>query len=285
MGIVKNEIGNTYHNLTVIERAPNKNNRAQWICKCKCGNTTIVDGKSLRNGNTKSCGCLNKTKEIGKKYNKLTVISYSHTNDRGELIWKCICDCGNTTTAKSRDLHSGHKKSCGCIYSPDLSGKRFGRLTVLKRNKISRQWECQCDCGNIVHVSTSNLNCGNTSSCGCINYSIGEKNIADWLTNHNIKYKKEWKIPKTYYRFDFAILDEENRPILFIEFDGEQHYTDVKGVWGYNTEGLEEVKKRDMIKNQYAIDNKIMLVRIPYWERDNINKDTIFNPNYFVCFG
>ena len=55
---VKNEIGNTYGYLTVIERAENtKEGRAQWKCKCKCGNELIVLGKHLRSGNTKSCGC------------------------------------------------------------------------------------------------------------------------------------------------------------------------------------------------------------------------------------
>jgi len=58
---IKNEIGNTYGYLTVIERAPNnKDGRAMWKCRCKCGNEVIVLGKHLRSGNTKSCGCYQK---------------------------------------------------------------------------------------------------------------------------------------------------------------------------------------------------------------------------------
>lgn len=46
--------------LTVIGFAgKDKNNRALWKCLCDCGNETVVLGKSLRSGNTKSCGCLN----------------------------------------------------------------------------------------------------------------------------------------------------------------------------------------------------------------------------------
>ena len=64
---LKNEIGNTYGYLTVIERAENtKEGRAQWRCQCKCGNTVIVLGKHLRSGNTKSCGCYKK--ENNKKH-------------------------------------------------------------------------------------------------------------------------------------------------------------------------------------------------------------------------
>lgn len=58
MATLKNEIGNIYGYLTVIARATNDSSgRARWLCQCKCGNQVEVLGKSLRNGNTKSCGC------------------------------------------------------------------------------------------------------------------------------------------------------------------------------------------------------------------------------------
>lgn len=46
--------------LTVLRRFEfnNRHNQAQWVCRCECGNETIVIGGSLRTGNTKSCGCL-----------------------------------------------------------------------------------------------------------------------------------------------------------------------------------------------------------------------------------
>ena len=54
-------MGQKFGRLTVIERAENtKDGRAQWKCKCDCGNELIVRGKNLRNGSTKSCGCLQK---------------------------------------------------------------------------------------------------------------------------------------------------------------------------------------------------------------------------------
>lgn len=55
----------------------------------------------------------------------------------------------------------------------DISGKRFGRLTALRRVGISspvdRQalWECRCDCGAIRRVRSKCLRSGNTQSCGC----------------------------------------------------------------------------------------------------------------------
>lgn len=56
----------------------------------------------------------------------------------------------------------------------DLTGQRFGRLTVLKRvpdpgNGSTPRvfWECQCDCGKTVSVRAGALVSGNTTSCGC----------------------------------------------------------------------------------------------------------------------
>lgn len=55
----KNEIGNIYSRLTVIERTY-KNNKGEWYwrCVCTCGNETEVKGTHLRSGAVQSCGCL-----------------------------------------------------------------------------------------------------------------------------------------------------------------------------------------------------------------------------------
>ena len=53
----------------------------------------------------------------------------------------------------------------------DLTGKRFGRLTVIERskseNKMSK-WKCKCDCGNDTIVYRNALITGATASCGCL---------------------------------------------------------------------------------------------------------------------
>jgi hypothetical protein len=55
----KDETNNRYGKLTVLEYAgSNKDGRTLWACICDCGNTTVVTGKALRRGHTKSCGCL-----------------------------------------------------------------------------------------------------------------------------------------------------------------------------------------------------------------------------------
>ena len=42
---------------TVLKRAQNKGKRVFWLCRCVCGNVKIVQGTSLKNGVSKSCGC------------------------------------------------------------------------------------------------------------------------------------------------------------------------------------------------------------------------------------
>jgi hypothetical protein len=54
---VKNLVGNKYHKLTVIERAPTVKKHTYWKCLCDCGNYTIVDAGHLKTGHTTSCGC------------------------------------------------------------------------------------------------------------------------------------------------------------------------------------------------------------------------------------
>lgn len=53
--------GERFGRLLVIKEAEEKvvhGQQKRWICLCDCGNTTTVKGSNLRNGHTKSCGCL-----------------------------------------------------------------------------------------------------------------------------------------------------------------------------------------------------------------------------------
>lgn len=120
--------GMRFGRFTVVKRAKNnKDGRAMWECRCDCGNTRVVLGKCLRNGHTKSCGCLNKEivsersfiDRTGERYGKLTVVSraedYIFPNGKKHVMWICKCDCGNTTTVDVCMLVRGHTKSCGCL--------------------------------------------------------------------------------------------------------------------------------------------------------------------------
>lgn len=52
-------VGQKFGKLTVLYRLHNTKVRdIKWLCYCNCGNFVEVRGDALRNGNTKSCGCL-----------------------------------------------------------------------------------------------------------------------------------------------------------------------------------------------------------------------------------
>lgn len=70
MNKTKDVLNQKFGRLIVIKRQPNKKNIAMWLCLCDCGNTITTRGTFLRNGTTKSCGCLAKESSI--RVGKLT---------------------------------------------------------------------------------------------------------------------------------------------------------------------------------------------------------------------
>jgi hypothetical protein len=83
--------GQKFGRLTVLEKSKTINKRATWLCKCDCGNTKIIKAKYLRNGDTKSCGCLNKEKCI-KMYKKAAIKNrkYHPTISAALVIWRDV---------------------------------------------------------------------------------------------------------------------------------------------------------------------------------------------------
>lgn len=295
--------GKVFDKLTVLEKAPSRARHVYWKCQCECGNIVEISAESLKRNIPHDCGCvklqLQKEKEqakedklnhlVGKRFGKLIVEARTEERQNGSIVWKCKCDCGGYKNVPTHLLTSNHTQSCGClireVQGNDLTNQKFGKLTALYpcnyKKKSSVVWHCKCDCGNEYDVDSYNLRAGLTQSCGCINSSIGEENIQKLLKENNILYKKEYTVKEIgNLRFDFALLENE-KVIRLIEFDGIQHYSERSGVWSRN-DSLEHRQERDNRKNKWAMDNNIPLVRIPYWERDNITMEMISGDKYLV---
>jgi hypothetical protein len=74
----------------------------------------------------------------------------------------------------------------------DLTGKRFGRLFVIKRvgsNKFNKSiWLCKCDCGNEKIITGTLLRIGETTSCGCFNRERLIETSKEANTTHGKRY-------------------------------------------------------------------------------------------------
>lgn len=110
---------------------------------------------------------------VGRRYGKLIVMELLPSNGSKHRRWLCQCDCGNTHEATTGNLNSGHATNCGCERSPDLSGQKFGQITVIARSKNKRkrgdrmlvEWECRCDCGALVYRTTDQLTSQKNRMC------------------------------------------------------------------------------------------------------------------------
>ena len=76
----------------------------------------------------------------------------------------------------------------------DFSGKRFGRLLVIRRAENGRcggvRWECVCDCGNTTKSFRSGLASGITTSCGC-KQKEHAKRLGEGKRTHGMSKSKE----------------------------------------------------------------------------------------------
>lgn len=226
----------------------------------------------------------------GQKFGRLTVIERDYSK-KNRTYWLCQCECGNKKVVESCNLRKGLTKSCGCLQKErtsesllkDLTGQKFGKLTVLerdidKKDKEKVYWKCQCDCGNIASVMSGQLKSGKTMSCGCL-VSKGEYYIGNILNKMGLNYKKQYtfldlKGKDKPLRFDFAVFEEEKLCCL-IEYQGRQHYEpteDFGGEENFNIQRFYDEKKR-----HYCKENNIKLIEIPYWDFNKIDEIYISN--------
>lgn len=104
--------------------------------------------------------------------------------------WVCECSCGGTKKVLTGNLTRGRSRSCGCLQKElaaarktiDLTGRTFGRLTVISRSyKVRRgiTWLCECSCGTVKAIVGEDLSQGDTRSCGCLQRDLSAARAAE----------------------------------------------------------------------------------------------------------
>lgn len=182
---------------------------------------------------------MSKIKDLtGQKFNRLTVIRKSENTYKGRTKYICKCDCGNIVEILGARLTNGSTKSCGCLQKEkvsnltrkDLTGQRFGKLTVLEQMEYKKGasivWKCKCDCGNIIEKTTNQLTSkrGN-NHCGCERRGRkaiyrGEKDtVLQWAKKFNKPYTTLIKIMNAHPELDFDYIIDNYDSLSMENFD------------------------------------------------------------------
>lgn len=90
----------------------------------------------------------------------------------------------------------------------DLTGRKYGRLTVIKhigKDKYNNAiWECKCSCGNIINTRGSTLRNGKIKSCGCLHKEMTKQLAKNNITHNmsNTRLYRTWQSMKSrcYYK-------------------------------------------------------------------------------------
>ncbi|MCD8241754.1 MAG: transcriptional regulator [Lachnospiraceae bacterium] len=179
--------GRKFGRLTVVsDTGRRKKGYAVWRCRCDCGNETELSTKELKEKKISDCGCVTHimygAKDLtGQRFGKLKVLyPTAQRTDHGSVVWHAVCDCGRECDVSARRLVRGKVRSCGCLSSPPLKdyiGKTFGRWTVIAYAGTAKDrglpgtanfWKCRCVCGKEGIVRQTELQNGDSRSCGCL---------------------------------------------------------------------------------------------------------------------
>lgn len=115
--------GDTVGILTVVEAMEKRDSQGcvRWLCRCECGNLTVVISGNLVSGHTTSCGCIRPVPQrsrskiaVGYVSGQLTVIEEMLNRDGLAKRWLCRCECGQLTVVRAGHLVARRTTSCGC---------------------------------------------------------------------------------------------------------------------------------------------------------------------------
>ncbi len=269
--------------------------------KCgSCGKEFITSLNSLINSNGACLDCSHKKTGLGLVLtpNEVkqrieargnTILNPEDYIKNNALNLKIKCkECGNVYITSLTNFELGAGLCLDCLkkkWSKDhmLSPETIEQVIASKNNnKIvdvsqykgnTSRIQVKCGtCGEIFETSLSayqkNVS-GKCRKCQAKDHSFGEYIIAMVLDKYNVTYIKQKTFDgcrdKRCLPFDFYLPDYN----ICIEFDGEQHFHPCHY---FGIESFYSTKSHDVMKTQYCELNNIKLIRIPYYEIQNIEK-------------
>lgn len=278
------------------------NTRIKLKIKCKCGNKFKANFDKFKNQNKKQCDeCgldikrrkFSKTQEqfekelkelVGDEYTVLdkyintdTTLNIRHNSKLcNNYIWivrPANIIRGDRCPVCSKIMNGINQRKTTRQYCEEIRELYGNEFEVINEytgafNKIYIKHNL---CGNIFNVTARDML--RNHGCPFCNESKGEKENRKVLENNKINYKCQYSFDDllsdlgNLLRFDFAIFDKLNNLSFLLEYDGEFHYRKI-----HKDHDFEGQVRRDNLKNEYCEKNNIDLLRIPYWDFDNIEE-------------
>lgn len=180
---------------------------------------------------------------------------------------------------KKEDNKKG-RRTYDLKYIQNIAKQKGGKCISSKYQGINNRYEFICKNGSYFNTTlkmilNKNVWC-NCKLCSPDRTSKAEDQIIEYLNSKNIKYISEKRFDDCLsnknikLRFDFYLPDYN----MCIEYDGKQHYEPIKYFGGETI--FQRTIINDKVKNKYCNDNKIKLIRIPYFEKNYIENILFF---------
>lgn len=275
-----------------------KNNITYMDFICECGNEFKTTFKQFKNGKRQCNKCSRKNANKDRTYTIEQVKEYcdnigiillttEYVNCKTQL--ELQCKCGNIFNTTFDAIKNSKKHLCDECTGKGYFKKGQDAHNIKNHNEFVKELELKVpefelldeyidaktkirfrhkNCGHICYKTPDNI-LNKFRGCPKCNESKGERKIRYFLESNDICFETQ----KTFYDcrnikplpFDFYI------PILntCIEYDGEQHFKEVKV---FTKQNLEQIKLHDSIKTIYCKQNNIRLIRINYKNFNDIEK-------------
>ena len=260
------------------------NNKQALKIQCKCGNVFYRNLHNYIGSEYKNCTeCTWKTKRRGDVENFINLKGDKLLSEyiNNSIPLKIQCKCGDIFYRSFADYEFNKRYHChkcsGNNYIrhtyndvKNIIESHGNKLLSTEYTNNSEKLKIQCKCGNVFYRNLNNIKDQNQWYCNkCAKtVSKGELKIKECLNELKISYKVQYKFEDCKVHkelpFDFYLTDLN----ICIEYDGKQHYE--IGCFGGDLDDYINLKIRDTIKTIYCEKNNIKLIRIPYWEYDNI---------------
>lgn len=280
------------------------NNQIPLNIQCKCGEIFHPNYNSFRGGQIECPQCSKKkvaqqylktNEQFLKEVEKLTRNEYvfleEYKGNKVKIKVRHNCDkCNSYEYKVSPSDFLGKKRCPKCAGNLPYTDEEFKeKIYSLVKNEYAIIGEYKTA---ITKIKIKHNICGceyevtpnsflNGHRCIICNESKGEQAIRHYCEKENVPFKAQYifedliGVGGGLLKFDFAIFDDKEQLKLkyLIEYDGKQHYEWIKKLMTETK--FKSSQYHDQLKNKYCKEHNIKLLRIPYWDFDNI--ETILN--------